>query len=390
MPPAAPNLGPPPATARDPWTALEALVHRFATATGASQSVHAAVEAVCEATGADAAFWYARPAGKALGAVGPRAEAAGRYAAFAARLLDALPTDQDAARWANPAPAGDDVPAAAVVARRGKASGAVVALAFTPGRRFDEADVKAARLAVRMLSAHRANAQATAKQLLLGLLHGLTAVIDAKDPYTAGHSERVARIAVLLVRQMGLGPAVEGDVFLAGLLHDLGKIGVRDAVLLKPGPLTDDETGEVRAHPVIGERIVARIKPFDRLRPAVRHHHERFDGRGYPDGLSGEAIPPLARVLAVADSCDAMMSPRRYRSARSPLEIDAILTTENGRQFDPQVVRAFMAIRKDVYPPIFQKGIGDSAVVALDHIVSTLTDVSMTRLPPAQPGPGHG
>jgi hypothetical protein len=372
--------------AHDPWAAVETLLQRMTTATGTGSTIATAVEAVRQATGADAAFWYSRPSGKVAAVSGPRPVSVGRCVAFAGRMYDALPPDQEVARWVNPGSATDDVPTAAVLARAGKGPGCVVALSYAPGRRFDEADAKAARVVVKMLAAQRAHSQNTAKQLLDGLLHSLTAVIDAKDPYTAGHSERVARIALLVARQMGMSPAAEGDVFLAGLLHDLGKIGVRDAVLLKPGPLTDDEMAEVRTHPVIGERIVASVKPFTRLCPAVRHHHERYDGRGYPDGLSGEAIPPIARVLAVADACDAMMSPRRYRAARSPLEIDAILTTENGRQFDPQVVRAFMGVRKEVYPPIYQKGIGDSAVVALDQLVSSLTDASMTRLPPISPG----
>ena len=138
---------------------------------------------------------------------------------------------------------------------------------------------------------------------------------------------------------------------------------------------------EVRQHPIIGERIVASIKPFDRLRPAVRHHHEAYDGRGYPDRLMGENIPLLGRVLAVADACDAMMSPRRYRSARAPHEIDNVFNSESGRQFDPLVVQAFMSVRHEIYPPIYQKGIGESAFHAIETIVDNMTDASMLKLP---------
>src|SRR5439155_16562158 len=137
-----------------------------------------------------------------------------------------------------------------------------VVLALAPGRRFDTGDEEVARMAVKMLVGLRAHAQVATKQLLNGLVHSLTAVLDAKDPYTAGHSERVARIAVLLGQQLGLSAAVTGDLFLAGLVHDLGKIGVRDEVLFKPAKLTPAEFDEVRLHPVIGERVVASIEPF--------------------------------------------------------------------------------------------------------------------------------
>ena len=127
---------------------------------------------------------------------------------------------------------------------------------------------------------------------------------------------------------------------------------------------------------MIGERVVASIEPFRRLCPAVRSHHERYDGSGYPDGLAGEPIPLLGRVLAVADALDAMMSPRRYRPARSPLEIDAVMVNETGRQFDPAVVAAFMAVRTQIYPPIYQKGIGESAFHAIESMVDHQTETS--------------
>lgn len=341
-------------------------------------------------TQADVAFWYTPQTKRPSAILGSSHLRPDQYASFANKLLEALPPDQMLARWTNPNP--DALPTAALFIRKAKFQGVVFALSMQPGKRFEESDLRSARMAVKMFASHRAYTQTMTKQLLLGLLHSLTAVIDAKDPYTAGHSERVARIAVLLAQAMGLSEATQGDVFLAGLLHDLGKIGVPDAILTKPGKLTADEFTEIRAHPVIGERIVASIKPFERLCPAVRNHHERYDGTGYPDGLAGEGIPLIARILAVADALDAMMSPRRYRAARSPLEIDAIFIGESGRQFDPAIVKAFMTIRQDVYPPIYQKGIGDSAMVALDHMVSGLTDASMTRLPmilPDDPGSGR-
>lgn len=171
-------------------------------------------------------------------------------------------------------------------------------------------------------------------------------------------------------------------MYLAGLLHDVGNIGVRDELLQKPGKLTREEMEEVQQHPLIGDRIVASIKPFDRLRAGVRHHHERFDGGGYPDKLAKDDIPLVARILGLADACDAMMSARRYRPARTPVEIDGVFTREAGRQFDPIVVRAFMAVRHEIYPPIYQKGLGESAFHAIENIVDNMTDASAMQLPP--------
>jgi hypothetical protein len=369
---------------RDPWAPLEQLLQRLTDAGGTSQAVAAAVEAARDAIGADVAYWYSRAGGKVASVVGVRAFSPGPAAALAGELLARLDPGHDAVLWTNPAgrPA-EGVPDAALLVAGPRTQGCLVAVSFDPARRFDDGDAKAVRMAMKMLLAQRTQQAAGTKQLLHGLLQCLTTVIDAKDPYTAGHSERVARIGVLLARQLGLPAASEGDVYLAGLLHDVGKIGVRDDLLQKPGKLTPEEMTEVRQHALVGDRIVASIRPFERLRPAVRNHHERWDGTGYPDRLAGEAIPVLARVLGVADACDAMMSPRRYRAARTPLEIDRIFTAEAGRQFDPATVRAFMAVRHEIYPPIYQKGIGDSAYHAIEGIVDGLSDGSALRLPAA-------
>ncbi len=368
---------------RDPWAALEVLLQNLTDTTSSTRSIQATVAAAADTLGADAAFWYSLSNDKVLAVAGPRAVDAGWAAKFARTLAQKATDGEEVVRWTNP-PGGKEPPeepAAALLCRSAKTNGCLVALTYDPDRRFDDGDVKVARFTLKMLLGQRAQAQAGTKQLLVGLLHSLTTVIDAKDPYTAGHSERVARIATLIAKQMHLSAAVVGDVYLAGLLHDVGKIGIRDEVLQKPGKLTREEYEEVQQHPVVGERVVASIKPFDRLRGGVRHHHERWDGGGYPDKLAREDIPLLARVLAVADACDAMMSHRRYRPARSPVEIDAVFTRESGRQFDPAVVKAFMAVRHEIYPPIYQKGIGESAFHAVNQIVENLTDATMERLP---------
>ncbi len=366
---------------RDPWSVLETLLLKLGDATSTNQSVAWAVESARSAVDADVAYWYSRNNGKVTALCGPREYAAERAGSLARQLLGRLPAGNETLRWVNPDPPSEKIPDSAVIVADSRTQGCIVVLDFDPNRRFDDGDTKAVRMALKMLLAQRAQSQASTKSLLLGLLHCLTTIIDAKDPYTAGHSERVARIAVLLVRQMGLSQALEGDVFLAGLLHDVGKIGLPDELLQRPGRLNDAEMQEMRRHTIIGDRIVASIKPFERLRPAVRNHHEHFNGNGYPDGIAGEKIPLLARVLAVADACDAMMSPRRYRSARSPYEIDAVFTAEAGQQFDPAVVRAFMAIRHEIYPPIYQKGIGESAFHAIESIVDNMTDSSMLSMP---------
>jgi HD-GYP domain-containing protein (c-di-GMP phosphodiesterase class II) len=176
----------------------------------------------------------------------------------------------------------------------------------------------------------------------------------------------VARIAVRLGRQMQLSATSLSDIYLAGLLHDIGKIGIRDQVLLKPGQLTPDELAHIREHPIIGDRIVSNVKQLECVRPGVRHHHERFDGRGYPDGLTGGGIPLMARVLAVADSCDAMMSARPYRPAMPTVRIDAIMAEGAGSYWDPKIIECFMACRHELYP-ICQQGIGESVFMAIER-----------------------
>ncbi len=156
------------------------------------------------------------------------------------------------------------------------------------------------------------------KDLLVGLTRSLTAAIDAKDAYTYGHSERVARVAVELGRELGLREDELSDIYLAGLLHDIGKIGIRDDVLTKRGPLTGEEFKHIQQHPVIGHRILAGLHAIEHLLPGVLYHHERYDGGGYPEGLKADAIPLLARILAVADSFDAMNTSRPYRTAMPP------------------------------------------------------------------------
>ncbi|MFZ5898914.1 MAG: HD domain-containing phosphohydrolase [Bacillota bacterium] len=175
-------------------------------------------------------------------------------------------------------------------------------------------------------------------------VQALAAALDAKDVYTRGHSVRVAKWARACARMLGLGAGEQEQVYLAGLLHDLGKIGVRESILLKPGPLTAEERKEMQSHPGVGARILEPAKFPDAVIAAVRHHHEDYDGGGYPDGLAGEEIPLLARIIRVADTYDAMMSARPYRQALTPRQAREELRRWAGRQFDPRVVEAFLQL----------------------------------------------
>ena len=169
----------------------------------------------------------------------------------------------------------------------------------------------------------------------------LAAAVDAKDAYTRGHSQRVAAYAVAVAGALGLPPADVARIRLAGQLHDVGKIGVPDAVLTKPGPLDEAEFAIIKEHPVVGERMLREVPFLAEILPAVRHHHERWDGRGYPDGIAAETIPQDAAILAVADSFDAMTSSRTYRPALPVSEAIRRVHQGSGAQFDPRIVVAF-------------------------------------------------
>ncbi|MCA9306268.1 MAG: HD domain-containing protein [Phycisphaerales bacterium] len=180
--------------------------------------------------------------------------------------------------------------------------------------------------------------------MFLGTLEALTAAIDAKDPYTCGHSERVAYLAGEIAAEFGLHEHEADRVRIAGLVHDIGKIGVPEAVLRKPGRLTDEEFGLIKLHPQIGFQILKDIPLLDDVLPGVLYHHERFDGRGYPFSVSGENIPLVARMIGIADAFDAMSSSRTYRAAMDRTKVLAEIRRGAGSQFDERLVEAFLRI----------------------------------------------
>jgi HD-GYP domain-containing protein (c-di-GMP phosphodiesterase class II) len=184
--------------------------------------------------------------------------------------------------------------------------------------------------------------------MFLDVMKAIAAIIDAKDGYTHRHSERVAAFAVRLARQLGMS-ADEGSVVeLSALLHDVGKIGVPDAILNKPGKLTDEEFAEMRRHPAHGAAILANIQSakVTELLPGVKYHHERWDGTGYPEGLRGEQIPLLGRILAVADFLDALTSERAYRKGLSIDDVVQMIREQAGSAFDPRVVEAAASLHE--------------------------------------------
>ncbi len=175
-------------------------------------------------------------------------------------------------------------------------------------------------------------------------VQALAESLEARDPYTSGHSARVTDYAVRVAKTLNVSSTSLQTLRYASRLHDIGKLGIDEATLHKHGGLSDDDWGMIREHPVKGERIVQWLGFLDRAKPIVRHHHERWDGCGYPDGLKGEEIPFLTRILSVADCYDAMTSERPYRSAMSRREALAELESEKTRQFDPTIVDQFSKV----------------------------------------------
>ena len=193
------------------------------------------------------------------------------------------------------------------------------------------------------------------KLMFMGTLTALTASIDAKDEYTRGHSERVAYMGAQLAKAMGMDVKQVELIHTTGLVHDVGKIGVPESVLCKAGKLTDDEFEQIKRHPTIGYHILEGIPSIGPVLPGVLHHHERWDGRGYPAGLAGEEIPEVGRMLALADTFDAMSSTRSYRPAMPRKAVLEEIRRCAGTQFDPALVPLFVALDFSEYDRMVQQ-----------------------------------
>jgi len=173
------------------------------------------------------------------------------------------------------------------------------------------------------------------ERMSMQIVKALSGAIDAKDTYTNGHSTRVAEYSAKIARYAGLSEEEQGNIYMMGLLHDVGKIGIPDAIINKPDRLTDEEFAVIKRHPVTGAGILKNITEFPKLVIGARWHHERYDGKGYPDGISGEEIPMEARIIAIADAYDAMSSKRSYRDVLPQEQVRAELVKGKGMQFDP-------------------------------------------------------
>jgi putative nucleotidyltransferase with HDIG domain len=232
---------------------------------------------------------------------------------------------------------------------RGQVTGMLNVLSFNQRRVFLEGD----RRTLYILASRAANAVDNArlhqelKAVFLQTIEGFAYALDAKDPYTHGHSRRVTRYSELIAHGMGLDESEVEKLRNAAILHDIGKIGLRLEALNKPHPLSEEERRMFETHPQKGCKILAPIQFFEELTPIIYHHHEHYDGTGYPERKEGEQIPLGARILAVADAYDAMTSDRPYRKAMSLEEAVEELRTHAGKQFDPQVVRVFVSILHD-------------------------------------------
>ncbi len=176
------------------------------------------------------------------------------------------------------------------------------------------------------------------------IIQALSGAVDAKDTYTNGHSTRVAEYSKEIARRLGLSEQEQDNIYIMGLLHDVGKIGVSDSIINKPAKLTDEEYEEIKNHPVLGARILKNISEFPGLVTGARWHHERYDGKGYPDGLKGEDIPAEARIIAVADAYDAMTSRRSYRDVLPQERVRSEIAEGRGTQFDPEYADIVLAM----------------------------------------------
>ncbi len=253
----------------------------------------------------------------------------------------------------------------------GSRAGWIVSCNLENDRDFDSLESSLIKSVAMILGTHIRNIELYQQnnQLLLSFVRSLVSTLDAKDPYTRGHSERVALVARKIGEQLNLPEDDLYDIYLAGLMHDIGKVGIDDRILRKPGALTYSEFKEIQKHPLIGFAIMRGLKNLRKILPGIRNHHENYNGKGYPDGLEGEAIPLMARILAVADSFDAMSSDRPYRKGLELEKIEEIFRRGTGVQWDARIVEAFFAIRDDI-AEICMHYRPDSGIFILEEITS--------------------
>jgi putative nucleotidyltransferase with HDIG domain len=224
--------------------------------------------------------------------------------------------------------------------------GVIIAFNKSEGREFFSSDVKlvSSLSGTISVSVENSHLYGNLRRLMLGAIKALVSAIDAKDPYTCGHSERVAIISREIARRLGLPVEDVERIYLAGLLHDIGKIGVPERILMKTGELDDEEYDVIKTHPAMGAKILAGVQELEGVMAGVLYHHEWLDGRGYPKGVSDRALPLDGRIIGLADALDAMTSTRVYRPAIAVLEVEREIRRCTGTQFDSGCVDALMEI----------------------------------------------
>ncbi len=311
----------------------------------------------CDARSASAYLWEADTRTLVLHSIHPPGAVSGRVPRVRASgtFVELMRKTQDPKRMADPMglailepmmAAPERPPTSAVVAPlfvRGEAFGVVCVEGKFGDAAFGEQDLGFVRTILKKAAVmiERAALYDTIQSNLVSTLTSLVRTLEAKDPYTRFHSDRVTNLAMMIGREMGVSQSDLDVLRFAGLLHDIGKIGVSDAILQKKGSLTTEEFEAIKTHPIVGERILEPLGMLPDERAIIRHHHERWDGRGYPDGLAGKGIPFLARILTLADSYDAMTSDRVYRLGLKHEVALGEVVRNAGRQFDPNVVAAF-------------------------------------------------
>ena len=205
---------------------------------------------------------------------------------------------------------------------------------------------------IKRINGELSNTYEKLEKAYLDSIQTLRYTVEAKDPYTRGHSDRVSRYSVLLGKHLGLSDTDLKTLEIGGLFHDIGKIGIPDSILLKEAKLTDEEYSEIKNHPAIGAHILCNATIFQDIIPIVKHHHERYDGKGYPEKLAGNDIPYFARIAAVADTFDAMTSRRTYRDSLPLDVVRAEIEKCSGSQFDPEIAKVFLDILDNHYDEI--------------------------------------
>ncbi|MGB9720119.1 MAG: HD domain-containing phosphohydrolase [bacterium] len=234
---------------------------------------------------------------------------------------------------------------------KGKIIGVAEVLNKRGNKKFNQADLEMYSALANQIAIAIENASLYREldDLFLSSIRAIVEAIDAKDPYTKGHSARVVEYALLIGEGMELDKEVLKDLELSAVLHDVGKIGIPDKILSKPGLLTDEEYAYMKRHPELGAAIVEPIRKLKKLVPDILHHHEKYDGRGYPMGLKGDQIPLGARIIAIADSFDAMTSDRPYRPRRETSVALQEIKDNRGTQFDPAVADVFLKLAEEQF-----------------------------------------